>query len=175
MGELCADPVIFLSSTMLSKGDAISCTHVKPGYNRTQHYHCYGTAKAYGLARMYSEMYGISEFYSTQYCSLLAELQVVDHFKRSEAAIAYFRVLNAYKRPFDGVKYASYHLDQASISFTPAVLPNILSHSIFNSHSVAQVLCFFQVFTCVITSNHFRTPTIDTRLLPYFGNKGLSL
>jgi hypothetical protein len=46
-----------------------------------QHYHCYAMAKAYSLARMYSEMHSILKHYSTQYCSLLAEVQV-------EAAVA---------------------------------------------------------------------------------------
>jgi hypothetical protein len=49
-------------------------TQVKPGYKRMQHYRIYATAKAYSLARIYSEIYSILKLYSTQCCRLLAEV-----------------------------------------------------------------------------------------------------
>jgi hypothetical protein len=48
---------------------------------------------------MYLEMYSILEPYFTQYCSLLARVQVV-HFQRREATVAYFWVLNAYESQY---------------------------------------------------------------------------
>jgi hypothetical protein len=73
---------------MFSTYEAYSRMHVKPGYKRMQYYRSYTTTKAYNsLARMYLEMCTILKLYSTQYCSLLAQVKVV-YFKKSEAAIA---------------------------------------------------------------------------------------
>jgi hypothetical protein len=64
--------------------------------------------------------------------------------------------------PFGGVEYDPYHLEQTVISFTLVILPDAPNCLDFRLPLCRPDALLLPAFTCIITSNHFRTPTMDT-------------